>query len=73
MMTLLSPVWELARELREMRYLFETSHSLGHARFDALLPGFVHADLDTVIRAGLSGEVHPDQTVRPGSIAFAAE
>ena len=72
-MTVLSPVWELARELREMRYLFETSHALGHAKFDRLLPGFVHSDPDVVIRAGLAPDVHPNQPMRTGGQAIAAE
>lgn len=37
-MTLLSPVWELARELREMRCLWNTPHSLSQAKFERLLP-----------------------------------
>ncbi|WP_417770495.1 epimerase [Stappia sp.] len=52
-MTLLSPVWELARELREMRYLWNTPHRLCSARFDQLLPDFRPTDTATVMRAGL--------------------
>lgn len=72
-MTLAAPVWELARELREMRYLNETSHRLGHEKFDALLPGFVHAELDTAIRAGLAPDVKPNQAMRSSGKTIAAE
>ncbi len=37
---LLSPVWELARELREMRYLYSLPHRLDPAPLAALLPDF---------------------------------
>ncbi|MCX7889763.1 MAG: NAD-dependent epimerase/dehydratase family protein [Rhodobacteraceae bacterium] len=50
---LASPVWELAREMSEMRYLYETSHELGGDRFRQLLPGFEAAPLDAVIAAHL--------------------
>jgi len=40
MMALAAPVWELARELREMRYLFDLPHRLDGSVLDALLPGF---------------------------------
>jgi len=40
MMKMLSPFWGLAREMQEMRYLWDTSHSLNGARMTALLPEF---------------------------------
>jgi nucleoside-diphosphate-sugar epimerase len=40
MFTLASPVWELAREMIEMRYLFETPHRLDDCTFNRLLPDF---------------------------------
>ena len=52
---LASPFWELGRELLEMRYLYETPHALDPAPLARLLPGFVGADLDTVLRAHLPG------------------
>lgn len=52
-MNLLSPVWELARELREMRYLYNTPHSLCSAKFNRLLPEFQHSETAAVIRACL--------------------
>ena len=49
-MTLAAPFWELARELREMRYLYNHPHSLDPAPFAALLPEFRMTGLDTVLR-----------------------
>ncbi|MGZ9809399.1 NAD-dependent epimerase/dehydratase family protein [Pseudoroseicyclus sp. H15] len=68
---LLGPVWEMAREMNEMRYLYNTSHQLGRARFDALLPEFQATDLDDVLRRKLpegwsAHDIRPDQPVRAG-------
>lgn len=49
LMAMLSPVWELARELREMRYLFETPHSLEPAPLAQLLPDFRTTALQDVV------------------------
>lgn len=66
-LTLASPFWELARELREMRYLYDTPHRLDGAKFARLVPGFVATPFDTVIAAHLtpSGQVdvNPDQAM----------
>lgn len=51
--TVTSPFWELARELREMRYLWETDHALCERRFRALLPEFAETPRDEVLRAAL--------------------
>lgn len=48
-MRLAAPVWELARELVEMRYLYETPHELSGEKFARLLPGFRHTPLTTII------------------------
>jgi nucleoside-diphosphate-sugar epimerase len=72
-MTVASPFWELARELREMRYLWNTSHTMSGGKLAQLLPDFRGTDLRTVMLAGLPVEVHPDQTVRTGGKAIAAE
>ena len=53
-MRLAGPFWELARELNEMRYLWETSHQLDPAPLAALLPDFRLTPLDDVLRAELS-------------------
>ena len=67
-MKLASPFWELARELTEMRYLWNTDHRLDGKKFAELLPDFQPTDLDTVMAAGLPTDIHPNQTV-PGRIA----
>ncbi|MEC7763717.1 MAG: NAD-dependent epimerase/dehydratase family protein [Pseudomonadota bacterium] len=51
--TLASPVWEMARELREMRYLWEVSHTLAPDRLNTLLPDFAPTPLRDVLRAAL--------------------
>ncbi|WP_172298631.1 NAD-dependent epimerase/dehydratase family protein [Pseudoruegeria sp. HB172150] len=52
-MQLLSPVWEMARELLEMRYLFDLDHSLSDRRMKTLLPGFQYTPLDDALSAKL--------------------
>jgi nucleoside-diphosphate-sugar epimerase len=47
--TLASPVWELARELREMLYLYDHPHSLDPAPLRQLLPDWQDTPLDQVI------------------------
>ncbi len=53
-MRLAAPFWELARELQEMRYLFDTSHALDPAPLRALLPEFQVTPLDDVLREELA-------------------
>ena len=65
-MTLAAPFWELARELNEMRYLWNTDHQLDGAKLARLLPGFEPTDLRTVMTAGLPTDIHPNQPV-PGN------
>ncbi|MDQ2090022.1 epimerase [Marimonas arenosa] len=67
LITLASPVWELARELREMRYLWEVPHSLSSRRFDTLLPDFEPTPLREVLAAALPADIHPDQPVTAGA------
>ena len=58
--TVTSPVWELARELREMLYLNDHPHWLDPAPFRRLLPGFSATPLDQVVAAHLwAGGVAP--------------
>lgn len=49
MLTLASPVWELARELREMLYLFDHPHALDPAPLRRWLPDWQDTALDEVI------------------------
>ena len=68
LMTALSPVWELARELREMRYLYNTDHELDSGPLQRWLPEFRATPLDDVLRAHLmpqgQGAVMSTQTGR---------
>ena len=48
---LAAPVWELARELLEMRYLYDLPHALDAAPLAAALPGLPQTPLAEVVRA----------------------
>ncbi len=48
-MRLASPVWGLAREMTEMRYLFDHPHSLGGAALAAHLPDFAPTPFADVV------------------------
>ncbi len=65
LMRLAAPVWELARELLEMRYLFNTSHWLSAQKFGALLPDFEATPLKTVLG---QLDVDPNQPVATGAL-----
>jgi nucleoside-diphosphate-sugar epimerase len=52
--SLLSPFWELARELRDMRYLYSTPHWMPVEPLQALLPDFRATPFDTILRAHLA-------------------
>ncbi len=52
---LAAPFLELARELNEMRYLYDLPHALDAGRLAAALPGFQPTPLDEVVRAVLAG------------------
>ena len=73
LMTAFGPFWELAREMREMRYLYSMSHRLDSAKFEKLLPGFRATDTLHVMRAGLPRDVHPNQMMRPSGQTIIAE
>ncbi|MDP2061508.1 MAG: epimerase [Phaeovulum sp.] len=51
---LAAPVWELGRELLEMRYLYETPHSIDGGDFAHLLPGFSSKTLPQVVAEHLA-------------------
>lgn len=53
MLRLLSPFWNLAREMMEMRGLWETSHSLCEKKFRQLLPAFQATDINEVMLCSL--------------------
>lgn len=54
-MRLAAPVWELARELCEMRYLYDLDHSLDGTALARVLPDFQPTGLEPVIAAHLPG------------------
>jgi len=60
---LASPFWELARELLEMRYLWDMPHAIGTDKFDRLLPNFERTNLNTVMRASLPRDIDPNKAV----------
>ncbi len=72
LMPILSPVVEVIRELREMRYLADMPHWLDGTKFDQLLPDFQPTPLRDVMLAALPADVHPDQMVRSGKQAVFA-
>lgn len=47
-----APVWELARELLEMRYLWQVPHELAQDRLTALLPEYRPTDPGQIMVAG---------------------
>jgi len=53
LMTILSPFWELAREMREMRYLYSMPHQIDGTKFDRLIPDFQPTDLEEVMLSSL--------------------
>jgi nucleoside-diphosphate-sugar epimerase len=57
LISLTSPVWEMARELREMRYLWSLPHQLSGVRFAQLLPQFKTTPLREVLSACLPEEM----------------
>ena len=68
-----SPFWELARELNEMRDLWNTSHTMSGAKLARLLPDFRPSNLRTVMLAGLPVEVYPHQPVRTSGQTVTAQ
>ena len=63
-MRLAAPFWELAREMIDMRALYDTPHALGSAKFNRLLPEFRATSFEDAMRVLLDGHVQPNQTVR---------
>lgn len=57
-MTALSPIWSLAKEFREMRYLFDTDHQLSGEKLARLLPQFRPTDRTSILLANLPKEMN---------------
>lgn len=55
--SVLAPFWELAREMKEMRYLYSLSHSLSAAKLQRLVPDFEGTPLDEVLREAIPDEL----------------
>jgi nucleoside-diphosphate-sugar epimerase len=74
-MTLTAPFWELAREMREMRYLYSLSHTLDGTKLARLVPGFRPTPLTDVLRAVLQAPRSPGSShraLRGGPVASPA-
>jgi len=71
--TFMAPFSEMIREFRKMRYLSDTSHTLGSAKFNRLLPDFQATDLRTVLLSGLAPDVDPNEVVRTSNQPIVAE
>ena len=54
---LLSPFWKMAACLLEMRYLWNTPHSLARDRFDTLLPNFIETSVGDALRQAMAGKI----------------
>lgn len=64
-----SPFWELARELNEMRYLWNTPHELSGEKLRALLPDFEFTTPQQAIANSLPFNINPDKTVVASRLA----
>lgn len=62
MFTILAPFWELAREMNEMRYLWNTPHQLSEKKFNQILPDCVPTDMRRVMLASLPDDIRPNET-----------
>jgi len=57
------PFWKLAKPLLEMRYLWQTPHSITSTRFSDVLPEFEPTPLPAAIAASLPDQVNPDRVM----------
>ena len=55
LISLLRPVWPMARGLVQMRYLWSKPHRLDATTFDRLVPGFRATPVDEALRKALKG------------------
>ncbi|MDB5664493.1 epimerase [Cypionkella sp.] len=65
---LAAPFWELAREMREMRYLYDLPHCLDGTTLKSVLPHFQVTELAEVAAAqlrvaGLGREINPERVM----------
>lgn len=62
-MRLTAPFWELARELLEMRYIWDMDHQISGAKLARLLPDFQPTPLRQVMLASVPQDIHPDHAM----------
>ena len=60
-MSIASPFWELAREMLEMRYLWNVSHRLAGTKLARLRPDFEPTPLAEVLRGAIPPELRQDR------------
>jgi len=60
---IVSPFWELARELNEMRYLWDTPHELSGDKLSAILPDFEFTAPKLAIANSLPFNINPDKAM----------
>lgn len=70
-MRLLAPVWELARELLEMRYLWSVPHRLSDDRLHRMLPEFRPTPLNRMLESCIPAALHKSPPTSMGR-AFVA-
>jgi len=63
----LSPFWELAREMTEMRYLWSLPHTLSGEKLARLLPDFRGTPLQEVVRRSLPADLQSASKARLNS------
>ena len=73
LMAFVAPFNEMIREFRKMRYLSNTSHTLGSAKLDRLLPDFKATDLRTVLLSGAPADVRPNKMMNASSQPIVAK
>lgn len=66
-MRIASPFWKMAKELLEMRYLWDTPHQLDNSRLMELLPDFTATSQAAVLRAAIEWKLA--EMNRPNAIA----
>ncbi|MFY2823320.1 epimerase [Ruegeria sp. MALMAid1280] len=59
------PFWRVVPYLLEMRYLWNTPHSLEDSFFRELVGGFQRTDLDTALKRAIPGALRPDGVLAP--------
>lgn len=71
-MTMASPFWEMARELRDMRYLWEHPHTISGEKLGRLLPDFIATPQSDVMLAALPPQIHPSERMAASAALPAA-